>query len=132
MGYCMESLGSAKKIMDKEYEFYDIILKTYVPFINDGKILKMNDYHQKLLSGAWQCYDDEYGTEVANLSLEAKLGDSLLFFIATGVIILANDKFMINTSELQKTFLRYEDIKLKVQDDEEEKGQVKKIGTMKN
>lgn len=111
---CMQSLGATYKEnvakQDYEYEFYETYLINYASQENENEseLIKVSDEIQN-------CFMSLNGTYSASKTLlesergtEDKLADSFMFYISTGVIVLLEDGYYINTKKLFETTKQFQ------------------------
>lgn len=107
---CMQSLGRAYKEakQDYEYEFYNIYLKDYVEQENEMGFVKVSDSLQENFMSLNGIYSTSKSVIESERGMEDKLADSFMFYISTGVIVLLEDGYYLNTKKLSETTKQFQ------------------------
>lgn len=113
MLYCMESLGKRYKDNDETYVFFEKVLASYLPFLNDDDCIEINEEHTSCFFELETLYQSSKSVPSVNWTEEEKMADSLAWYKASGIIFLKKGKYYINSEALKRKFLEYQDYREK-------------------
>lgn len=101
---CMENFEAAAEeiTLDYEYEFYETYLKKYVDQESETGYIKIDKSSQSCFEALKNVYSSSKSNSCFENAIEDKFADSLMFYIATGLIFVDGGSYYINTKKLME------------------------------
>ena len=101
---CTENFEAAaeEKTLDYEYEFYETYLKKYVCQESETGYIKVDEISQRCFEALKNAYSSLKSNLWSENGIEDKFADSLMFYIATGLIFVEGGNYYINVKKLME------------------------------
>lgn len=99
------------KDYDETFILFEQVLLNYLPFASDTDKIMVNNEDSKLFDGLKLGYDISKAEIQSNWNEEARLADSFMFWLNTGLIFTLNGKYYINSEKLINRSLEYKTFK---------------------
>lgn len=117
---CMNSLGKRNKIFnyndsnDETYTLFKSVLIDYLPFVDENDMLKVNDEHKEYFKALDELYSISKSNPASDWNYEERMADSLTWYKATGLLVLKEGNYYINSDKLKQKLVEYQEYNSKV------------------
>lgn len=95
------------KDYDETYLLFERFILSYLPFATDTDKIEINANDTEFFDNLRHEYSQSKSEIQQNWNLEKRMADSLVFWMQAGLITLENGKYYINSDQLVKRSVQY-------------------------
>ena len=109
---CMRSLSNRRRINnysdeDETYILFEKVLAEYLPFTDTLEMIKVSAEHDIYFKSLDELYSISKSEPCNEWNQEEKMADSLAWYKATGLIVLKEGSYYINSEKLKNKQVEY-------------------------